>query len=259
MKTAVLPKNFIYFGDLILVNPDHSYREQGVEHSLVPVDENNGKILMARRSAVLLSKLMDELQGWEHIAAVSGWRSEREQQEIFAQSLRENGANFTDQFVAKPGHSEHQTGFAIDLGLKQPDIDFIRPDFPYSGICQTFREKAALYGFIERYPAGKESITGIAHESWHFRYVGTPHAAIMTEMSFTLEEYIEFLKQFPYGEKSYIYQKGSLCISISYLAASEDSDTRVEVEPDIPYSVSGNNEDGFIITEWRRRSDASRQ
>jgi D-alanyl-D-alanine dipeptidase/carboxypeptidase len=259
MKTAVLPRNFIYFGELILVNPDHSYREQGVERSLVPVDEGDGKVLMARRSAVLLSKLMDELEGWAQIAAVSGWRSEREQREIFDQSLLENGADFTDQFVAKPGHSEHQTGFAIDLGLRQPDIDFIRPDFPYSGICQTFREKAALYGFIERYPAGKETVTGIAHEPWHFRYVGTPHAAVMTELGLTLEEYVDFLKRFAYGDKYYIYQKGDLSISISYLEASAGADTHLEIDPDVPYSVSGNNEDGFIVTQWRRRDDTARQ
>ena len=84
----------------------------------------------------------------------------------------ENGEEFTNQFVARPGHSEHQTGLAIDLGLKQPDIDFLRPYFPYKGICQTFRELSTDYGFIERYPAGKEAITGIAHEPWHFRYVG---------------------------------------------------------------------------------------
>lgn len=117
---------------------------------------------------------MAELDGWRYITAVSGWRSQEEQREIYLQSLLENGEEFTNQFVASPGHSEHQTGLAIDLGLKQPDIDFLRPYFPYKGICQTFRELSTDYGFIERYQAGKEAITGIAHEPWHFRYVGVP-------------------------------------------------------------------------------------
>lgn len=64
--------------------------------------------------------------------------------------LQENGTEFTAKFVAMPGHSEHQTGLAIDLGLRQPDIDFIRPAFPYEGICQKFRELAPAFGFIER-------------------------------------------------------------------------------------------------------------
>ena len=114
----------------------------------------------------------------------------------YLQSLLENGEEFTNKFVARPGHSEHQTGLAIDLGLKQPDIDFLRPNFPYEGICQTFRELAADYGFIERYPVGKEAITGIAHEPWHFRYVGVPHAKIMVDHNWTLEEYHLHLSPF---------------------------------------------------------------
>lgn len=225
-----------------------------MEQSLVPVCEDHDQVLMLHRSVVLLSKLMDELNGWAQITAVSGWRSEHEQEGIFTQSLKENGAAFTKQFVARPGHSEHQTGLAIDLGLKQPNIDFIRPDFPYFGICQLFREKATLYGFIERYPAGKEHITGIAHEPWHFRYVGTPHAAIMTELGLTLEEYLSFLKQFPHGSNAYLYQKSGICIAISYLEASKDGETCASLNADLPYSISGNNQDGFVITEWRRRN-----
>ena len=61
---------------------------------------------------------------------------------------------------------------------------------PYEGICQRFRELAPLYGFIERYPANKEAVTGIAHEPWHFRYVGRPHAQRMTDLGLTLEEYL---------------------------------------------------------------------
>lgn len=253
MKTAIFPHSFIYSGELILVNKQHFYREQGTACSLVPVGEENRKVMMSRRAVVLLLKLMDELGGWSQITAVSGWRSESEQRDIFTRSLLENGADFTRQFVLNPGHSEHQTGLAIDLGLKQPNIDFLRPDFPYSGICQTFREKATMFGFVERYPAGKEKITGIAHEPWHFRYVGTPHAALMTEMGFTLEEYLEFLKQFPYGAKYLTYHKGSVSIAISYLKAEDGADTYLNIGTEAPYSVSGNNRDGFILTEWRER------
>jgi D-alanyl-D-alanine dipeptidase/carboxypeptidase len=186
---------------------------------------------------------------------VSGWRSKQKQQEIYDQSLLENGAAFTEQFVARPDHSEHQTGLAIDLGLNKLEIDFIRPDFPYFGICQTFREKAVAYGFIERYPKGKEDVTGIAQEPWHFRYVGAPHAAIITELGLTLEEYHVFLKQYPYGKKCFPYRIGNQSITVSYLEATTGADTKLEIDSDIPYSVSGNNADGFVLTEWRNGDD----
>ena len=174
---------------LILVNSQHTY-SQDTKQDLISVHDDHPDILLEREAVCALSRIMEPLGGWEFIVPVSGWRSLEEQLEIYAKSLQENGPEFTAKFVAIPGHSEHQTGLAIDLGLRQPDIDFIRPAFPYEGICQKFRELAPAFGFIERYPAGKEHITGIAHEPWHFRYVGTPHSEIMTFKGLTLEEYL---------------------------------------------------------------------
>lgn len=192
MKTISIPQLSIHSGNLILVNQLHPCREEDIKHTLVAACQESSGVLMEKRAVSRLSRLMEHIDGWAQITAVSGWRSKEEQRFIYSQALKENGTEFTRQFVALPGHSEHQTGLAIDLGLKQPDIDFIRPAFPYSGICQTFRNKAPLFGFIERYPAGKEAITGIAHEPWHFRYVGLPHSIIMTKLGYTLEEYIAF-------------------------------------------------------------------
>ncbi|MDD4565343.1 MAG: M15 family metallopeptidase [Eubacteriales bacterium] len=254
MKRLVIPQKSVHAGNLILVNGQYPYCSENVEGSLVPV-HSDSSVLLERRAAVLLSKIMSSIEGWEQISAVSGWRSREEQQKIYDQSLRDNGAAFTEQFVARPDHSEHQTGLAIDLELGKPEIDFIRPDFPYSGICQTFREKAAAYGFIERYPKGKEAITGIAHEPWHFRYVGAPHAAIMTELELTLEEYYAFLKQYPHGEKRFLHRTGNQTIEISYIKAVAGTDIEFEIENDIPYSGSGNNADGFVLTQWRNGND----
>ena len=153
--------------------------------------------------------------------------------------------------MALPGHSEHQTGLAIDLGLTQPDIDFIRPEFPYSGICQEFRIQAAAYGFVERYPSGKEAVTGIAHEPWHFRYVGRPHAEIMASKGFVLEEYHDFLKQFPFGDTPFSWQSGEREYSIVYLEAGRSRSGLLPMEADALWSVSGDNEAGFIVTTWR--------
>lgn len=76
-----------------------------------------GNVLMERRAAALLNKLMENINGWSCIAPVSGWRSEQEQRDIWNNSMRESGGVFTRQYVAVPGCSEHQTGLAIDLGL----------------------------------------------------------------------------------------------------------------------------------------------
>lgn len=251
MKTVVLQRNSIHTGNLILVNSQYPYRENEMKHNLTPVYEREQTILLGSHVVRSLSKLMNELNGWNYIFAVSGWRSRKEQEHIFIQSLRDKGILFTNQFVALPGHSEHQTGLAIDLARKQENIDFICPDFPYTGICQNFREKAAQFGLIERYPKGKEAITGIAHEPWHFRYVGRPHAEIMKETGLVLEEYIAFLKQYPYGERHYSYHQKQLAVSISYLEAKKTGDTLFEIDPTHPYSISGSNAGGYIITERR--------
>ena len=251
--TIDLQAESIYRGSLILVNREYGYRERAEDLAVqlsAAGREMTVRTLLQRRAALLLDSLMEVIGGWREIVPVSGWRSYREQKAILEESLAESGREFTEKYVALPGHSEHQTGLAIDLGKRQEEIDFIRPDFPYTGICQSFRKKAAEYGFIERYPAGKEEITGIGHEPWHFRYVGIPHARIMQEKEMTLEEYISFIRQFPYGEAAYCVREGGREIEVSYLKAKEGC-TRLELDPRVPYAVSGNNVDGFILTQWR--------
>lgn len=253
MTRFFLSKDYIHTGSLILVNGEYGFVGKAAEE-LVPIQEQLSSIKIQRRAAVLLSNLIDNIHGWKSIIPVSGWRSFKEQQDIWDNTRKESGLEFTRKYVAVPGHSEHQTGLAIDLGLKQDNIDFICPEFPYSGICQTFRNRAAEYGFIERYPAGKEHITGIGHEPWHFRYVGVPHAEIMSKNQLTLEEYIFFIKEFPYGQKTYGVLLGEQEMHVSYLKADPSSNTELEIDGCIPYSISGNNTDGFIMTEWKQRN-----
>lgn len=179
---------------LLLVNAAHPMPE-GVEPDLTAVDERWPQVLLEREAARLLAACIRVVGGEGQIVPVSGWRSREEQQRIWDDTLAKEGEAFTRQYVARPGCSEHQTGLAIDLGLAAPHIDFIRPNFPDTGVCRAFKEQAGKFGFILRYPAGKEHITGIAHEPWHFRYVGTPHGAIMTKLGLTLEEYLELLEQ----------------------------------------------------------------
>lgn len=252
METVLLKQEDIYKGYLILVNKAHGYQEQCQDLSRAGIWDGE-EILYESRAVRALNRLMEEIGGWEHIVPVSAWRSLEEQQKIWNQSLEESGLAFTEQYVAVPGHSEHQTGLAIDLALKQPEIDFIRPYFPYEGICQTFRQRAAEFGFVQRYQEEKQSVTQIGHEPWHFRYVGTPHAEIMVQKGFALEEYIAFIKDYHYGENPFIFRTksgtgGVSAFEVSYVKA-EDEMTKLDVEEAQPHSISGNNCDGFIVTE----------
>ena len=251
MKKRTIPNGAVHSGSLILVGASHRCPElPGRE--LTPVGDPADRVLLDRRAALLLDRLMEAIQGWHGILPVSGWRSRGEQREIWEESMAQNGAEFTRKYLAAPGHSEHQTGLAIDLGERREEVDFLCPLFPDSGLCGRFRRLAARYGFILRYPAGKEAVTGIAHEPWHFRYVGAPHALIIEESGWTLEEYIAHLRRRPWGSDPLRYRGHGLDVSVSYLAASDGGVTAWEPPEDGPYSISGNNVDGFIITRWAR-------
>lgn len=252
MSILSLPHRNIHTGNLILVNAAYGFHTPELRNLVhVPAAVAAQVQLLDRRAAALLEELMKKIDGWHSIVPVSGWRSHEEQQRIWDDTLSESGEEYTRTFVAVPGHSEHETGLAIDLGIRSESIDFICPDFPYDGICGSFRRLAAGYGFVERYPAGKEPVTGIGHEPWHFRYVGVPHACIMTEHGFTLEEYIDFLRDYPHGQNPYFYSRDGLEFSISYRRAAPKGSTILTLPEHKPYSVSGNNADGYIITEWR--------
>ena len=250
MKALRLSPDQVHVGSLILVNGDYDYREPSSSLALHPLTYV-APVLLRRRAAVLFTGLMDEIGGWEGIVPVSGYRSLAEQTDIWNDSLAEHRKDLTSAYVARPGHSEHQTGLALDLGLKKENIDFLCPDFPDSGICRSFQKRAPEYGFIKRYPPGKEGITGISYEPWHFRYVGTPHGEIMEKEGLTLEEYVFFLRNFPHGKHPYLFAAGGRWITVSWLAARRDEVTWLTVDDRLPYSVSGDNVDGFIITEWR--------
>lgn len=245
MRQIILSREALHTGALILVNGKHSVIGDAPQE-LVNVADT---VQLEHQAARLLRELIREIGGQHHIAYVSGWRSMAEQQAIWDSCLQENGLEYTRTYVAVPGHSEHQTGLAIDLGLRQEHIDFICPEFPDSGVCGQFKRHAAEHGFILRYPAGKETVTGIGCEPWHFRYVGIPHAQIMVENGQTLEEYTEYIKQFDSPLHPYCVRIGGRAIYVSYIPAGSDQ-TVIEVNEAAPYQISGNNVDGFVITQW---------
>jgi D-alanyl-D-alanine carboxypeptidase len=112
----------------------------------------------------------------------SGYRDYRQQTMIYNRNSALYGQSRTDTFSARPGHSEHQTGMAFDLNT-------ISGAFGKSKEGAWVRDNAHRYGFIIRYPEGKEQITGYQYEPWHVRYLGIEMAAKVHDSGLCLEEY----------------------------------------------------------------------
>lgn len=252
MKTLTLRKEDIYTGNLLLVNASHPLTQSG-ENRLISMPAEHEEIWIDRGAATALSYIFKELECSGKIVPVSGFRSSKEQRRIYFDSIKKNGKEFTENYVALPHCSEHQTGLALDLALKKEEIDFIRPDFPYEGICNKFRKTALKYGFIERYQKGKEQLTGIGHEPWHFRFVGYPHSEIMGENGLCLEEYIQELKRYPYEEGHYSITGENEEIEIFFLPIHSAAEITIGIPENSYYQISGNNMDGVIITLWRQK------
>lgn len=243
MSRLTLARRQVREGALILVNRDHPLcTAREMERACV-----GGRVQMERRAAMALEGCLRAVGGQNAIVPVSGWRSAREQNQIWEDTMRREGAAFTEQYVARPGCSEHQTGLAIDLGRAAETIDFIRPDFPSEGVCGAFRRQAVRWGFVQRYRAEKQMLTGIAEEPWHFRYVGAPHAWILEQNGLCLEEYAAFLRLGPVDVK----RSDGMQIRVFYIpCAGEQTEWDA---PDGDVQISGDNCGGFIATVWRWR------
>ena len=123
----------------------------------------------------------------------STYRTVKQQQEIWDDFLKEYGEEYTKKYVAVPGTSEHHTGLAVDVKIIKDGkvIDDNDDMTAETEIFSKIHAKLADYGFILRYPVGKEDITGYGSEVWHFRYVdSTKIAKEIMDKGITLEEYL---------------------------------------------------------------------
>lgn len=117
--------------------------------------------------------------------AYSGFRTYQTQEGLYNNYAASYGTAEADTFSARPGYSEHQTGQTFDLKLPSGELITTPAE------SQWLLDHCADYGFIIRYPLGKESITGYDHEPWHLRYVGKEHAEKIMSQGLTLEEYLD--------------------------------------------------------------------
>lgn len=184
---------------MILVNKQNKLPDDW-EDRIELVDYTNGlgeTVKIEKKAAEAFEKLREELSNEYDdfvIEADSTYRSVARQQEIWDEFLAEKGEEYTKKYVAVPGTSEHHTGLAIDIKInKNGTIVYDNDEMTAErDIFSRIHAKLAEYGFILRYPEGKEDITGYGAEVWHFRYIDDKEIAKeIMDNGLTLEEYLQ--------------------------------------------------------------------
>lgn len=151
--------------------------------------EKSEKRMMRKEAAGALEQLFAAAKkDGVPLAGVSAFRSESTQKSVFNSYVKKDGEEAAKKYSAEPGHSEHQTGLAIDVAGS--DGKCAAEDcFGSTKEAAWLAKHAPEYGFIIRYPKGKESVTGYQYEPWHIRYVGTELAKELAAKGLTLDEY----------------------------------------------------------------------
>lgn len=170
-----------------LINKNYKLSKDYIPCDLEILDlsySNEGKYLR-KEAKIQLEKLVQEAYALGYkIIVTSAYRDYHYQEKLYMNYVLEEGRIFADNCSARPGHSEHQTGLAIDIAGENGEYT----DFASSKEFIWMKTHAHQYGFILRYPEGKEEITGFKYEPWHYRYVGKI-ASYLYENNLTLEEY----------------------------------------------------------------------
>jgi D-alanyl-D-alanine dipeptidase/carboxypeptidase len=252
MKNVIVkPKDTLY-GPLMLVNLSHPIQncKDTVALSEFGFDAFGNTVLLEGQACKMMRHLRAACGGEREILPVSGYRSRSQQHEIYENTKKNRGEDYTKQFVALPGCSEHETGLALDVGTTGAAFDFICPHLADSGASKTFKNIAQAYGFVERYPQGKSNVTGIAHEPWHFRYVGWPHSQIMASRGWVLEEYLGELALRDSLSKAMVFNCKEHSIKI-YTVNVQSEEENLCLPQNLPFLISGNNAGGVVVTIWQ--------
>ena len=168
-----------YVQGLMIVNKTYS----------LPATYNPGGMTQETREAFAeLQKAAYSEQGLS-MNSVSDFRSYDFQKQLYSNYVARDGRAAADTYSARAGHSEHQTGMAID-------VNCAGDAFNNTPEAKWLAENSWKYGFIIRYPQGKENITGYKYESWHIRYVGKEWAKKIYDSGLTMEEYFNLTSQY---------------------------------------------------------------
>lgn len=188
-KASNIPEaaSFINDTEILLVNEANALPEGYAPEELVNLYEQKRHFLLASSDIYLEREAFEaanrmfkqaEDESMNGFIITSGYRSSEKQAELYETS--EEGT------AQLPGHSEHETGLAFDVTARRDDDGGFETTEQFAWLI----EHCWDYGFILRYPEGKEHITGITYEPWHYRYVGLETAQAIRESGLTLEEYL---------------------------------------------------------------------
>ncbi len=241
-------------GNLVLVNEDYAYDPSQVEDLVAVYENKTDAYYISTVDLLVAGRIMQPLNNWltdfyeqtgvDNVEIVAGHRTVEYQQGLRDNAIETQGQEHADNYIALPGHSEHHTGLAVDLDTYFVETDTIG-GFDGLGAYSWLVDNAWKYGFVQRYPLSKQDITGISYEEWHFRYVGVPHAKVMSDKDLCLEEYIDYLKQYPYDGQHLNVRVDQDEYEIYYCGSLS-----VPVPTDREYEISGNNVDGFVVTVY---------
>lgn len=173
-----------------IVNKKYILPSTYAPSDLVQVNfDNNGQPLRRTAASALNNMRADAAAQGVYMRLISGYRSYQTQVDTYNYWVQQDGQAAADQASARPGHSEHQLGLAADLSDEYNTGCDLYACFADTAAGQWLAKYAANYGFILRYPYGKDSITGYEYEPWHFRYVGVTLAKAIKASGLTMEEY----------------------------------------------------------------------
>lgn len=184
-------------GLYILANKEHpldkDYKPYPISH-LENVAKNrlSSDQFMIKEAAEAFDAMTNDAKNIDkiEIVATTAFRTYDRQKQLYDSYVANHGEAQATRFSAKPGSSEHQTGLAVDVTT--PSINYeLSQDFEVTKAFKWLSENAYKYGFILRFPKGKEEITGYMYEPWHYRYVGLNAAKEITLKEITFEEFVE--------------------------------------------------------------------
>lgn len=246
----------IYNGNLILVNKDYASHHDG-ENTVSLMDNKSStygitdnRVYVDSGIITNMNNMFDDfadIYGYTDVMVACAYRSYSLQVELYNDEIDQRGDREAEQWVAPPGFSEHQSGYAFDLNLSiENGVGGIKYDG--QGIYSWINQNCYKYGFILRYLEGKEKITGYAYEPWHFRYVGEAHASYIMKNMITLEEYIDIIHMHSIDNPLEINCDNGEIWHVHYVPAS-DGTTKIPVLKNYSYEISGDNFSGFIVTQ----------
>ena len=189
-------------GMLLLVNKNNplpkDYRPWDMRTPKIAFASNDNfeKTLLRKEASYAIEDLFHAAKK-DNIAlyGISFFRPYFRQHSIYRSVVDTKGEEYANSHVAKPGFSEHQSGLSADLSSKSANLELI-PSFGTLPEGLWLEKNAHKYGFILRYPLGKEAITGYSYEPWHFRYVGKCIASNIFQNKLTLEEWYDINQKY---------------------------------------------------------------